>query len=458
MFSKFLTWVKGVIDKMIGRSTVQKALGVETAISSAMAQEIEKWVAIFKNESPWLSDTVKSLSLGSTIASEMSRMVTIEMKSEVTGSTRADYLNEQYEKVIDDIRKNLEYALAKGGMAIKPYVSDGIIAIDYVHADSFFPVKFNANGEVTAAVFVEQLTKGKFTYTRLEYHEYANRKEYISNMAFMSISSSELGRRTDLTSVEEWATLEPEITITGIDKPLFAYFKVPFANTIDESSPIGVSIYSRAVGLIEEADRQYSRFLWEFESGERALYVDVTAFKKDSNGNPILPNKRLYKTMDSGTEGFYNDYTPTLREENLLRGLDSILMKIEDSCGLARGTLSNPQTEARTATELKILRQRSYATVLDIQKALKKTLEHLVYAMDVQATLYKLAPQGKYEMTFDFDDSIVSDRDKQFAELQMLETMGVITKEKLYAWYFGTTEEEAKANIPESVIPVGGVI
>lgn len=53
-------------------------------------------------------------------------------------------------------------------------------------------------------------------------------------------------------------------------------------------------------------------------------------------------------------------FSPALRDVSILNGLNDLLMRIEDTCGLARGTFSNPQSEARTATEIKILKQRSY--------------------------------------------------------------------------------------------------
>jgi A118 family predicted phage portal protein len=442
---------------MIGKNTIKNVIGAEPLISNDMVQAIEKWGQIFENKSPWLTKDIKSLNLGATISAEMARSVTIEMKSEITGSTRADFLNQNYKTLIDEMQQKIEYGLAKGGMILKPYVVNGIIAIDYVQADSFYPLSFDSKGEITSAMFVEQVTKNNKIYTRLEYHKFENNSEYITHRAFVSANASTLGNEAPLSIIPEWEFLTPEITITNIKKPLYAYFKVPFANQIDTTSPLGVSIYSRSVDLIEEADKQYSRFLWEFESGERAVFADATAFKKDSNGNYDLPNKKLYKVLDIGTsEGFFHDYTPTIREENILRGLDAILRRIEDNTGLSRGTLSNPESEARTATELKILKQRSFATVSNIQKSLQNALEHTVYIMDVFATLYKLAPNGSYEVSYYWDDSIINDRDKQFSEYQALEAMGVITKEKLYAWYFGTTEEEAAKQVPKQV-DIGGV-
>ena len=87
-------------------------------------------------------------------------------------------------------------------------------------------------------------------------------------------------------------------------RPAFVrLFQVPRREHHDPTSPLGVSCYARAVELIEQADKQWSRFLWENEAGEMALYVDALALKKDPvTGLPILPNKRLYRTLETGGE------------------------------------------------------------------------------------------------------------------------------------------------------------
>lgn len=449
MFSKFISWVKRVF-KIFYKNDVKRTIGVDVAISDKMSQAVELWGQMYDGNPPWLSDTVKSLNLPSAIASELARLVTIEMKTEITGSARADYLNEQYQRVIDDLRLYVEYGCAKGGLVLKPYVDNGKIVVDYIQADSFLPVAFDSSGRITAAVFVDQIQQDNRIYTRLEYHNLTDSGYEIRNLAFRSIDKSTLGNQIFLEDVDRWSDLEREVLIAGAHIPMFAYFKYPQANTVDEKSPLGVSVYARAVKLIEEADKQYSRLLWEFESGERAVYVDEAAFRKDENGRIRLPHRRLYRTLNSSDANkMFEDYTPTLREQNILNGLDSILIKIEDTCGLARGTFSNPQTEAKTATELKILRQRSYATVSDAQKALQRTLEDLIAAMDVWCTLYRLAPKGAYDVAFEWDDSIVSDRQTEFVEKQQLVRDGILSKWEFRMWYLGETAEQAKKAIAE---------
>jgi len=136
-----------------------------------------------------------------------------------------------------------------------------------------------------------------------------------------------------------------------------------------------------------------------------------------------------------------------LRGQELADGLSRIFRQIEFNCGLAYGTLSDVQSSDKTAEEIKASKQRSYATICDNQKALKTALEDLVYAMDVWCTLYNLTPMGKYEVSFEFDDSIVADRKAEFVEKQALVSAGIMTKWEFRMWYFGEDEETAKKNI-----------
>ena len=46
-------------------------------------------------------------------------------------------------------------------------------------------------------------------------------------------------------SVSKWESIEPYCKIENIKRPLFSYFKMPMANTIDTTSPLGVSVYSK---------------------------------------------------------------------------------------------------------------------------------------------------------------------------------------------------------------------
>ena len=128
--------------------------------------------------------------------------------------------------------------------------------------------------------------------------------------------------------------------------------------------------------------------------------------------------------------------------------MNKTLHKIEFLCGLAYGTFSEPTETDKTATEVKQSKQRSFSTVTDVQKALEKALRNLAYCFDAMATLYELAPEGEYDMSFDWDDSIIVDREVEFARLMSMASAGMIRNEYVVAWYFGVSEEEAKKMMP----------
>ena len=551
--------LKEIFRKMIGPKTVESVLHITPTISSEMSDAIQLWSDMYEDKSPWLREPTKdspvrivSLGLPALIASEKARMATLEMEAEINapmeeveeanpdyippsidpntgmptmghgqmtikkdvpkGNTeRADFLSDQFDKVRKQIRRQLEYGIAKGGLVIKPYPvfddtskftrsttndkdinedektavgtkkdtprstlqSDNVIdkekkdygaqiEFDFVQADGFYPLSFNASGKVTEAAFVQRKVEKDVIYSRVEYHKLEGKRCTIMNFAFKALNTVEannvnnldtdLGSPISLKEVSDWAALEEKTVIEGVDRLLFAYFKMPEANTIDTYSPLGVSGYSRVINLIKDADYQYSRLLWEYEGGELAIDIDRDALKlvQDKQGNDLtvrpMAQERLFRKIDLNSEETYNVFSPTLRDQSILNGLNSILVRIEDSTGMSRGTISNsPISEAKTATELKILRQRSYATNADIQSALEDALKDVIYIMDVYCNLYDITPEGEYECSFEWDDSILVDIETELSKRLTLMQNGLASKLETRMWYFNETENQAKA-------------
>lgn len=506
MFRAWWNWIKGVFGKVLGNTTVTQALNVTPAISSKMIDAIDLWSDMYKGESPWVREPsfddptrIVSLGLPSFIASEKARMATLEMKSEITSpddkskindrsvkdilkddinlheselvetSERVKFLNETYQaKVVNRLRPNLEYGIATGGMVIKPYVEllnqevDGHkarINVDFISADNFIPLAFSVNGEITKAAFVQTKVADGATYRRLEVHTLVDGcKVVVQNKAFVNKNvvstdlsyNSDLGQEIDLSNVPEWKDLEPETVIENVDKLLFAYFKMPEANTIDPYSPLGMSGYGRAVALIKDADMQYSRLLWEFEATEAAIDVDRDALKpytdRDGVTHTMRPSlqDRLFRTLDLGKDDTYEPYLPTIRDASIINGLNTILTRIEDVCALSRGTISTATVEATSATELRVLKQRSFSVNSDIQKTLEVCLKDVIKIMDIYCTLYNIVPEADYEVSFEWDDSILVDTAEEMSKRVTLISNGIYSKTEFRMWYFGETEEQAK--------------
>ena len=183
-----------------------------------------------------------------------------------------------------------------------------------------------------------------------------------------------------------------------------------------------------------------------------AIDIDRDALKwmsdptNPDNGHSVMSKlqQRLYRKVDLNDEKTYEVFSPTLRDASLINGLNCILMRIEDVSGLSRGTISDVISEAKTATELKMLRVRSYETNAHIQKAIQTMLKDAVYVMNVYCDLYNITPDGEYEVSFEWDDSILADTDLELAHRIMLIQNGLASKLETRMWYFGETERQAR--------------
>lgn len=446
MFEKIKEWFLRGIDKMLSKSTIEEALKVKTAVSDEMDRAMDLWLKIFTNNAPWINKEVPSLQLGASIAEEFARLITLEMKSEVTGSERADFINEQYQKVLEDIKSKLALYNAVGGGFFKPYVKDNEFYIDYVPQTDCKPLKFDSAGNITSIVFSSQISKGDKIYTRLETHTLQGTDYIVENKAYVteSYNSSILGRVVSLSEVAEWSKLKERTLIQNIERPLFSYYKVPLTNNIDTKSCLGVSVYHKAIDSIRKADIQASRLDYEYESAERSIYADIDALR---NENGKERRSKIVKTLNTGEDGFYKEFSPSLRDEGFIRGSNKIKQEIEFQSNLAYGTISDPQAVEKSATEINTSKQRSYASVSQMQKSLEYALKHLVYILDVYCDLYDLVPSGNIEVSAEWDDSIIVDTESE-QRIRLQETnLGLGSKIDYLMWRYGLTEEQAQEKL-----------
>ena len=432
------------------QAVAEREFGVSPAVSLTMEQHIALWYAMLVNNPPWQNCDVKSVGLPAAICREVTRPALVEFSANVTGSARAEYLDEAFHAAAESFSRALELGLALGGVALKPYIYGDRLLVDITGAAGFQPTKFDPAGRCICGVFRDKPVKagGKY-YVRLESHDLTGTTYTIRNKAYYSDATGTVGAEAPLDAVPEWAEIEPEVTIENMDGPLFAYFKPPMSNTADTNSLCGMSIYGDAatVELIRQADEQWERLRWEYKSSERKVMMDGTS------SSAAMFNKRLFEIGPFSPSGdFFQFLEPQVRDDAVYRGFQNTLRRIEFNVGLSYGDISDPQTVEKTATEVRSSKQRKYVLISSIQMALEHTFDALLYAMDVYATLYTLAPAGEYEVAYDWGDSVLDDedtKDKEFARDLQLVSANIMNDWELRAKYFGEDEETAKASLPK---------
>jgi A118 family predicted phage portal protein len=441
-----------------------------------MMETINLWDAVYRDNAPWVvraefeslntrsMETRRSLNLGAAISRELSRLTCLELATSLTEPNtetgtesgeppNPNSLQRSYDLFITDLRKNIEYAMALGGCVFKPYTSNEVgqsqpdVYVAVVPATQFWPCAMERDGTVTECVIAQQTIRNNSFYTLLEYRkfDFATGTETIRYQVYMSPYGNNLGNQVPLSSVPEWSHLKDDV-ISGLEQPLFVYWKPPFANTVDPASPLGISVYANALQLIEDADIQYSRYLWEYKAAEFAIMVDASAIEYDTNRNMNIAklDRRIYKGID--IKDLFKEWNPSLRDSSYYSGLNNILRLIEFNCGLSYSTLSDANDKVLTATEIIASRQRSYGTVHEIQVSLETAIKRLILVL---CKLTNTEPQTVHPI-FEWDDSIIVDIEVEKNLFMQEIAAGLRLPWEYRVRFLGETEAEAKRILSES--------
>lgn len=293
--------------------------------------------------------------------------------------------------------------------------------------------------------------KGKKEYVMLQ----------IKNRVLVSRTDGVLGTEIDISAVPKWKDLVAEMRIQGASKLPFGYFAVPVGNHVDSKSPLGVSVCSKGINHIAEADTRYSQINWEYGSKETAVHIaeSLLKYRPDSDSFEYPGGKdRLYRSveysMGVSDKPLLDVFSPEIRDSSFYNGWNHLMRLIEFDCNLAYGTLSDPNNTDKTAEEVRASKQRSYSFVASCQAALQRALEDLVDAMSFWCDIYNLCPSGACRLSASWDDSIVVDSEKERESDRQDVAMGVMqTWEYRMKWY-GEDEETAKrmVNVEPEVI------
>lgn len=435
---------------MFPAKTLKQVIGQDVAISQQMIEKIELWGAMYRGQAPWVDDQVDSLQLEQGICREFANVCLNEMESSISN----EQLDQIYQAAIRNLNENLQSGIGLGSFCIKPL---GGSSVEYITADRFVPIAFDARDRLTSVVFIQvkRISEDSF-YLRFEFHVWKEDQSLrIQNKAYHTSNPSSIGSPVELATVGEWSALPEDIMYYGVERPDFGYYRNPIKNEID-SSACGVSVFDSAINLIRKTDTQFGRLDWEFESGERAVHVDVTALQAaptlDGKGKTkyVLPklNKRLYRGLNltkSNGEELYQEYSPEFRDESIINGLNAYLRRIEFAVSLSYGDLSDVNDVDKTATEAKIAKKRKYNMVKAIQSNLKDCLEDLAYAL----AFYNGMTRSGYEFLCTFKDSILVDEEEERQQDRNDVAMGVMRLEEYRAKWYGETLEEAAKNLPE---------
>lgn len=455
-----ITTLKGWIN-MLFKSKVKEEFEIEPIVSPEVERLLKKCADMYRGNPEWVNEEehIKTINFAKSVCSEVARLTTLAVGIHIDGSARAEWLQQQIEKEYYNIRKWMEYACAFGTVVLKPNGN----GID-LYTPNEFMVTDSADGEITGIVFVDQAEDKlqKKYYTRLEYHRFITDGTYvITNKCYIGDTKNDLKREIEI-ELTPWNGLLQEVGITNVAGPLYGVLKTPHANNIDISSPLTLPIFIDAVEEFKDLDIAYSRNAKEIFDSKRTVLIDSDRLLP--TGGKVSMNAQYFGAVRSemglpdyvkniygdGSNDYYHEINPTLNTDTRIAGINALLSQIGYKCGFSNGYfVFNESSGIQTATGVEAEQQRTIQFIKDCRDKLECCLKDLIYALNVFADLYNLAPLGVYEIVFDFGD-ITYNREEDRARWYSYANSGKIPFWIYLVKFEGMTEEEAKAIVEEA--------
>lgn len=429
-------------------SDIGKVFGVDLITSSDMDNAIRMWDEISTGKPPWANadDDIETINMAKHITDTRAKLAMLDIGISISGSARADYL----QTVIDDLLNRLPDRFAEaerlGGMIVKWNGQTW----DFVMPGNFGITSQTDNGEINGAIFASHTTQGSGHYTRLEYHRFDGDRYIVTNKAFKNETNGSgkysLGRPVTLQNVDAWAHLQDEVAILNLEKPLFAYYRVPGANIVDPTSPLGQSVFANALTELKAIDVAVSRKNAEVEDSKHITFVGQTVIQNAVNKGIELPRfvKGLGMGISDGEVSAIHEHTPTMLTEARIKDINFNLSMAGVKCGFSEGVfVLDGQTGMITATQVEADDRDTVQTIKHDRDALKTALTQAIYGANAMASLYGLAPLGEYELDYNFGDITYSyEEDK--AAWRSYAAQGWVPKWLYFVKFEGMSEKEAK--------------
>jgi A118 family predicted phage portal protein len=240
---------------------------------------------------------------------------------------------------------------------------------------------------------------------------------------------------------------------TQSDKKWFSVFKPLLTNNLFNNSPFGIPHYANAIDQMKAVDTTFDAINNEINDGKRRTFVRADMFNYDDGTQKLVfdPNDTsLYQLPNGATK---DDLIQTegdqLRTNSQIETLNTQLNILGNKVGFGENHYHFDGTNLSTATAV----VSSNSKLFRRKKKLEIGYESAIYDL-VNAICYVSSKFGQYkidttDMSIQFDDSIIEDKETESNRAMREESAGLISKVEYRVRIFGETPEIAEEKIKE---------
>ena len=323
------------------------------------------------------------------------------------------------------------------------------IKLDYCTAEHIFPLSWE-NGKVIECAFSTSKVVCKDTYLYLQIHRLDENKEYVIENVLFKDQNGQLSE-VDNSSVEGFENV-PTVVKTGSKDRQFVIDRLNIANNVDVSLPLGISVFANAIDNLKGVDVAYDSYINEFVLGKKRIMVKPEATKGIDDEPVFDPNDTVYYVLpeDSQNGSLIEQVDMTLRTEEHNAGLQDMLNVLSSKCGFGENHYKFDRGNITTATQVISENSSMFRTIKKHEIILEDVLIELCRIILRLGNTYMGAGLNEdVEISVDFDDSIIEDKQAEFSRDMQLLNAGIMNDWEFRMKWMNEDETTAKAALPK---------
>ena len=331
---------------------------------------------------------------------------------------------------------------------IVPGNASGIV-LDYVTIENIYPLSWQ-NGYISECAFSSEVTRGGKDYLYLQIHRRENNGNYVIENRIYRYDNEQLADE-QLVNVKGFENIPP-VVHTGSDKRQFVIDRPNIANNINYLLPTGIAIYANAIDVLQGVDIAYDSYVNEFKLGKKRIVVKPSAAQY-LDGTPAFdPDDVVFYVMPEDTENgaVVTPIDMTLRTAEHNTGIQDQLNILSSKCGFGETYYRFDGGSVATATQVISENSTMFRTIKKMEIVLEQALVELCrILLRMGNTAMNAGLNEDVEISIDFDDSIIEDKQTDFSRDMQLLSAGIMNDWEFRMKWMNEDEETAKAALPK---------
>lgn len=331
---------------------------------------------------------------------------------------------------------------------IVPGNASGIV-LDYVTIENIYPLSWQ-NGYISECAFSSEVTRGGKDYLYLQIHRREDNGNYVIENRIYRYDNEQLADE-QLVNVKGFENIPP-VVHTGSDKRQFVIDRPNIANNVNYLLPTGIAIYANAIDVLQGVDIAYDSYVNEFKLGKKRIMVKPSAAQY-LDGTPAFdPDDVVFYVMPEDTEdgAVVTPIDMTLRTAEHNTGIQDQLNILSSKCGFGETYYRFDGGSVATATQVISENSTMFRTIKKHEIILEQALTELCRVLlRLGNTAMNAGLDENVEISIDFDDSIIEDKQTDFTRDMQLLQAGIMNDWEFRMRWMNEDEATAKAALPK---------